>query len=79
MANKNIHLGESFLDRLIKDTYGKNSLGDLSTEQMNELDAYMKSDDFKTKSATFRSSDRTKFEGSLDNFLGKDTEKSRFY
>ena len=79
MATPNIHLGESFLDRLVKDTYGKNSLGELSTEQMNELDAYMKSDDFKTKSATFRSSDRTKFEGSLDNFLGKDTEKSRFY
>ena len=79
MATPNIHLGESFLDRLIKDTYGKNSLGELSTEQMNELDAYMKSDDFKTKSQNFRSTDKTKFEGSVDRFLGKDTEKSRFY
>lgn len=79
MATSNVHLGESFLDRLIKDTYGKNSLGELSTEQMNELDAYMKSDDFKTKSQNFRSTDRTKFEGSVDRFLGKDTEKSRFY
>jgi hypothetical protein len=50
MATPNTHLGESFLDRLVKDTYGKNSLGDLSNEQMNELDVYMKSDDFKTKS-----------------------------
>ena len=79
MATPNIHLGESFLDRLVKDTYGKNSLGELSTEQMNELDAYMKSDDFKTKSQNFRSTDKTKFEGSVDRFLGKDTEKSRFY
>lgn len=79
MENKNIHLGESFLDRLIKDTYNKNSLGDLSTEQMNELNAYIKSDDFKTKSQKFKSTDRTKFEGSMDHFFGKDTEKSRFY
>lgn len=79
MAEKNIHLGESFLDRLIKDTYNKNSLGDLSTEQMNALDAYMKSDEFKTQSQNFRSTDRTKFEGSVDHSLGKDTEKSRFY
>ena len=79
MATPNTHLGESFLDRLIKDTYNKNSLGDLSTEQMNELDAYMKSDDFKTKSQNFRSTDRTKFEGSVDNFLGKDTDKSKTY
>lgn len=79
MATPNIHLGESFLDRLIKDTYGKNSLGELSTEQMNELDAYMKSDDFKTKSQNFRSTDKTKFEGSVDHFLGKDTEKSKTY
>lgn len=79
MENKNIHLGESFLDRLIKDTYNKNSLGDLSTEQMNELNAYIKSDDFKTKSQKFKSTDRTKFEGSMDYFFGKNTEKSRFY
>lgn len=79
MATPNIHLGESFLDRLVKDTYGKNSLGELSTEQMNELDAYMKSDDFKTKSQSFRSTDRTKFEGSVDHSLDEDTEKSRFY
>lgn len=32
MKNKNIHLGESFLDRLVKYTYGKNSLRDLSTK-----------------------------------------------
>ena len=79
MAEKKIHLGESFLDRLIKDTYNKNSLGELSTEQMNELDTYMKSDDFKTKSQNFRSADRTKFEGSVDHFLGKDTDKSKTY
>jgi hypothetical protein len=42
MATPNIHLGESFLDRLVKDTYGVNSLGDLSKDQMNELDSYMK-------------------------------------
>ena len=79
MVIKNIHLGESFLDRLVKDTYGKKSLGELSTEQMNELDAYMKSDEFKTKSQNFRSEDRTKFEGSVDHFLGKDTDKSKTY
>ena len=79
MATPNIHLGESFLDRLIKDTYGKNSLGELSTEQMNELDAYMKSDDFKTKSQNFRSKDKTKFEGSVDPFLNKDTDKNKTY
>ena len=79
MATPNIHLGESFLGRLIQDTYGKNSLGELSTEQMNELDAYIKSDDFKTKSQNFRSTDKTKFEGSVDHFLGKDTAKSKAY
>ena len=79
MATPNIHLGESFLDRLIKDTYGKNSLGELSTEQMDELEAYMKSDEFKTKSQNFRSQDRTKFEGSVDHFSKKDTEKSKTY
>lgn len=79
MAEKKIHLGESFLDRLIKDTYNKNSLGDLSTEQMNELDTYMQSEDFKTKSQNFRSADRIKFEGSVDHFLGKNTEKSKTY
>lgn len=79
MAKPKIYLGDSFLDRLIKDTYGKTSLGELSTEQMNELEAYMKSDDFKTKSAAFRSSDRNKFEGSVDHFFGKDTNKSKTY
>ena len=46
---------------------------------MDELEAYMKSDEFKTKSQNFRSQDRTKFEGSVDHFFNKDTEKSKTY
>ena len=79
MATPNIHLGESFLDRLVKDTYNKNSLGELSADQMNELTAYMQSDDFKTKSSTFRSKDRSYFEGSVDYLLGKDTQNKQAY
>jgi hypothetical protein len=80
MANKNIHLGESFLDRLIKDTYGVNSLGELNQDQMNELDAYLKTSDFNTKSSEFRTSDRKKFQGSMDIVMNKpDTPNALFY
>ena len=71
MATTNIHLGESFLDRLVKDTYGVNSLGELNQDQMNELDSYMKTSDFTTKSSEFRTQDRNKFQGSMDLFMNK--------
>lgn len=80
MATPNIHLGESFLDRLVKDTYGVNSLGDLSKDQMNELDSYMKTQDFTTKSSAFRTQDRNKFQGSMDLFMNKpDTPNALLY
>lgn len=71
MAKPKIHLGESFLDRLINDTYGVNSLGELNQDQMNELDYYMKTQDFNTKSQEFRTQDRNKFQGSMDLFRKK--------
>ena len=80
MATPNIHLGESFLDRLVKDTYGVNSLGELNQDQMNELDSYIKTQDFNTKSSEFRTQDRNKFLGSMDLFMNKpDTPNALLY
>lgn len=80
MATTNIYLGESFLDRLVKDTYGVKSLGDLNKDQMNELDSYMKTQDFTTKSSEFRTQDRNKFQGSMDLFMNNpDTPNALLY